>query len=316
MADLAVLEAPAPSLTPAPLDRGLTLSTAQVIERTKRIREVMEAVMKRDVHYGVIPGTPKPTMYQPGADVLNVTFRIAPKIAAVDDLSTSDEVRYRVTVQGVHQMTSEVLAEGLGECSSNEEKYRWRKAICEEEWNETATDRRREKWSKGRQGDKPWKQKQVRTSPADVANTVLKMAVKRAKVAMTISATAASDVFAQDLEDLSDELREHLSEEQQSTPAPPQPAQRKSEQAPAKPAEPAPPSPIGLVVNIAEKGGAALVYLDTKFVCSTRNSELMSAAASVRDAKRRVELRCRPSSDPKKYAPVLEEIAVIQEPAS
>lgn len=211
----------------AVLDRGAALATAEVIERTKKIREVMEAVMKPNVHYGVIPGTQKPTMYQPGADVLNVTFRIAPKVLRTEDLSTDDEIRYRVTVQGVHQVTEEVLAEGVGECSSNEEKYRWRRPVCDEEFKETAEDRRREKWQRG-QGGKTYKAKQIRTSPADVANTVLKMAVKRAKIAMTLNATAASDVFAQDLEDLSEELRESLAGEESSH-APVQQPQRKAE---------------------------------------------------------------------------------------
>jgi hypothetical protein len=310
----ALVEAPATAV----IDRSHTLSTAQVIERTKKIREVMEAVMKNGVHYGVIPGTPKPTMYQPGADVLNVTFRITPKIKQIEDLSHADEIRYRITVEGVHQISGDVLSEGVGECSSNEEKYRYRKAVCAEEWTETAADLRREKWSKDKQG-KGYKTKQVRTSPADVANTVLKMAVKRAKVAMTISATAASDVFAQDLEDLSEELREHLSDEAGASTAPPQPAQRKSDQANGKTAESTgkaaetvssePPKNIGVIVQLEDKGnGAAFVHLDTKFVCSTRDEDMMKAAASLRDGKRRVELVTVPSADPKKYAPKLTEI--------
>jgi hypothetical protein len=310
----ALVEAPATAV----IDRSHTLSTAQVIERTKKIREVMEAVMKNGVHYGVIPGTPKPTMYQPGADVLNVTFRITPKIKQIEDLSHADEIRYRITVEGVHQISGDVLSEGVGECSSNEEKYRYRKAVCAEEWTETAADLRREKWSKDKQG-KGYKTKQVRTSPADVANTVLKMAVKRAKVAMTISATAASDVFAQDLEDLSEELREHLSDEAGASTAPPQPAQRKSDQANGKTAESTgkaaetvssePPKNIGVIVQLEDKGnGAAFVHLDTTFVCSTRDEDMMKAAASLRDGKRRVELVTVPSADPKKYAPKLTEI--------
>lgn len=301
---------------PAVIDRGLALSTAQVIERTKKIREVMEAVMKKDVHYGVIPGTAKPTIYQPGADVLNVTFRIAPTVARVEDLSTGDEVRYRVVVRGTHQVSGELIAEGIGECSSNEEKYRWRRAVCEEEWQETPTDQRREKWTKG--SGKLYKVKQVRTSPADVANTVLKMAVKRAKIAMTLNATAASDVFAQDLEDLSDELREHLVDEGAAAPAPVQPAQRKSQQASSSPASapasapesvpPPAPAPIGVIVAITEKHGGALIRLDTGYVCATRHSELMRAAAAHRDAQRRVELVTHPSSDPARYAPILDEI--------
>lgn len=234
--DLARIE-PRPT---AIVDRGANLATTEVIARTHQIREVMEKVMKRDVHYGVIPGTQKPTMYQPGADVLAVTFRIAPKVDAVEDLSTGDNVRYRVRVQGVHQITGEMLAEGVGECSSDEEKYRWRRPVVDDEWKEAPEDRRREKWAKG-QGGKAYKQKQIRTSPADVANTVLKMAVKRAKIAMILNATAASDVFAQDLEDLSDELRESLAHEDATPAQTVQQPQRKSETS-SQPASSQPPA--------------------------------------------------------------------------
>ena len=255
-----------PATSDTVIDRGAALATADVIERTKKIREVMEAVMKPNVHYGVIPGTGKPTMYQPGADVLAVTFRIAPRVAEIVDLSTGDEVRYRVTMQGVHQVTGDILADGVGSCSSNEEKYRWRKPVVDQEWEETDTDRRRQKWM-NRGGGKAYQQKQVRTSPVDVDNTVLKMAVKRAKIAMILNATAASDVFAQDLEDLTDELRESLTDEQSAapvpqpkrkekpaeTPAPPPPDSRPTVEVTVPPADWSPIDPAGVVVADLER---------------------------------------------------------------
>ncbi|MDD5366969.1 MAG: hypothetical protein PHR30_16655, partial [Gallionellaceae bacterium] len=130
------------------LDRG-AMALPEVVGRVRRIQEVMQTLMKPDVHYGTIPGTPKPTLYQPGAELLCSTFRIAPS-PQVEDLSTSNTVRYRVTMRGILQTTGEMLGEGVGECSSDEEKYRWRRPVCDEEWNETAEDRRREKWTKGK----------------------------------------------------------------------------------------------------------------------------------------------------------------------
>ena len=237
------------------IDRGAALQTAEVIERTKKIREIMEAVMKPNVHYGIIPGTGKPTMYQPGADVLAVTFRIAVTIPVITDLSTDDEVRYRVTVRGVHQVTQDMLAEGVGSCSSSEEKYRYRRPVCDQEWEETATDRRREKWQKGAKA--PYQLKQIRTHPVDVENTVLKMATKRAKIAMILNATAASDVFAQDLEDLSEELRESLTDEQPAAPVPQPKRKEKAAETPAPPPpDPEPTAevaPTGVVVADLER---------------------------------------------------------------
>lgn len=246
--------APAPAM-PLAIDRG-ALPMAEVVGRVAKIQNVMSTLMKPDVHYGTIPGTPKPTLYQPGAELLCMTFRIAPT-PRVEDLSTSDEVRYRVTVAGVNQATGEQLGEGVGECSSSEEKYRWRRPVCDEEWNETPEERRREKWMRGRSGN--YKAKQVRTSPPDVANTILKMAYKRALISMTRVTLACSDIFAQDLEDLSEELREQLTEQPAGTGEPKmQPPQRKA-------ATPPPPPPKQQTAKPAGNGGGLLVVkVETK----------------------------------------------------
>ena len=137
-----------------------------------------------------------------------MVFRVADTYE-VTDMSTADTVRYRVNCIGVHQVTGVVLGSGLGEASSGEEKYKWRKAICKEEFDETPANMRRVKHARGK-GGTTYKQDQIRTEPADLANTILKMANKRAKMAMVLNVTAASDCFAQDLEDMDDALRDHL----------------------------------------------------------------------------------------------------------
>jgi hypothetical protein len=190
------------------------MAVADIISHVAMVQEVMRSVMKPDVHYGKIPGTPKPTLYKPGAELLGMTFHIAPSFQT-EDLSTADMVRYRVTCVGTHQGTGTVMGEGKGEASSSEEKYKWRKAICDEEFEATPIHLRRDKFGKA-QGGGFYKQKQVRTEPADLANTVLKMAVKRAQIAMILNALAASDMFSQDLEDLTAELREELARQGQA----------------------------------------------------------------------------------------------------
>src|SRR5690554_380757 len=189
------------------------LSAAEMKAQVRRIQEVMKAVMKDGVHYGKIPGAgDKKTLFKPGAEVLCTAFRIAPSYR-ITDLSTSDEVRYRVVCIGTHQTTGTVLGEGMGEASTNEEKYKWRNAVCKEEFEDAPDDRRRIKWQRGSNGG-AYERYQVRTEPADVANTVLKMACKRAQVAMAINVTAASDIFTQDLEDMPEEVRDSVAEEQ------------------------------------------------------------------------------------------------------
>jgi hypothetical protein len=185
------------------------MAVADIISHVATVQEVMRAVMKPEVHYGKIPGAgDKPTLLKAGAEVLCMVFRIADSYQ-VEDLSTADCIRYRVTCVGTHQTTGIVMGAGLGEASSNEEKYKWRKAVCAEEWQETPANMRRVKHARGK-GGTTYKVEQIRTEPADIANTVLKMANKRAKMAMVLNVTAASDCFAQDLEDMDEALRDHL----------------------------------------------------------------------------------------------------------
>lgn len=176
-----------------------TLTADQIKAQVGLIQKVMKAVMKSGTHFDTIPGCNKPSLMKAGSEVLLTTFRISVE-PEVDDLSTMDEIRYRVRAVGRHQSTGIVVGIGIGECSSSEEKYRWRDAVCDEEFDATADDRRRVKYVRKRDGGHYTRQ-QVRTCPSDVANTVLKMAKKRAQVDLTLTATAASDIFTQDVED-------------------------------------------------------------------------------------------------------------------
>jgi hypothetical protein len=179
-----------------------SLTAADIRATVNLMQDVMLEVMKDGTHYGTIPGTKSKSLYKAGAEKLMATFRLAAK-PEVEDLSANGEVAYRVTVNLLSAGGSFVGA-GIGECSSAEDKYSWRAAVCDEEFDATPENRRRIKFSKY-QG-RVEKKKQVRTNPADVANTILKMAKKRAQVDAVITATAASDIFTQDIEDLPEEV--------------------------------------------------------------------------------------------------------------
>ncbi len=176
-------------------------SAAQMIAQRAAIVECMSTVMRKDHDYGVVPGTAKPSLYKPGSEKILAMFNLAAQ-PQVEDLSTPDAIRYRVTITIIHTPTGTVAGYGVGEASSAESKYQWRAAVCDEEWEETPGDRKRLKWKKGYQGSAASSTRQVRADMEDVANTVLKMAKKRAQIDAVLTTTAASDVFAQDVEDL------------------------------------------------------------------------------------------------------------------
>jgi hypothetical protein len=171
---------------------------AVVQAQRSAIVQLMQHAMKEGQDYGTIPGTGKPTLFKPGSEKLMSLFHLAGE-PIVEDLSTPDMMRFRVMVRITEVGSGRYLGSGLGEASSAEEKYQWRASVCDEEFDETPEDRRRKKWRKSNNG--AYAVKQVRTNMEDAANTVLKMAKKRAQIDAVLTVTAASEVFAQDLED-------------------------------------------------------------------------------------------------------------------
>ena len=184
-------------------------TAAQIRAQVNLIQEVMQSVMKEGTHYGTIPGCNAPSLYKPGAEKIMATFRLAAE-PVVEDLSTHDEIRYRIKVR-MRSPSGVDLGAGVGECSSSEEKYKWRNAICDDEFNATPEDRRRIKYGR-KKGGGHYTQQQIRTQPADLANTILKMAKKRALIDAVLTTTAASDIFTQDIEDVPEEMREAVTE--------------------------------------------------------------------------------------------------------
>jgi hypothetical protein len=178
-------------------------SIATIGAQRTAIRELMQAHMKEGVHFLTIPGTDKPTLTKPGSELILSMFHIAAE-PIVEDLSTPDEMRYRVFIQLTEMGTGRFLGKGVGEASSMETKYAWRKMVCQEEFDETPADRKRVIWKTGYGKNPSYRLSQVRTEMSDVANTILKMSKKRAQIDATLTATAASDLFMQDAQEVID----------------------------------------------------------------------------------------------------------------
>ncbi|WP_250512668.1 hypothetical protein [Caballeronia sp. INDeC2] len=191
------------------------ISVQDTLQTARTIQTVMHSVMKQDVHYGVIPGCKQPSLYKAGSEALLSTFRIAVEPIVEEFISRDErnrirEIRYRVKCVGRHIGTGNEVGYGVGECSTGEDKYAWRRAVCQEEFDAADEADRRVKWSKWQ--NKVQQTQQIRVSPADMANTVLKMAKKRAQIDLTLTALGCSDIFAQDLEDLDETIREQFAD--------------------------------------------------------------------------------------------------------
>lgn len=168
------------SMALVPVDLvGQALAVKSLVTQANMIVEAMRALMKEHVHFGKIPGCPKPSLWQPGADLLNLMFRLRPEFSIISSARQDGLIAYAVQCNLVHVPSGQLVAVGIGSCNTREDKYH--KTIQ-------------------RRGCSPW----------DLDNTILKMAVKRAKIAATLNGTGAAEVFSQDVVD----------EEEPTAPAP------------------------------------------------------------------------------------------------
>jgi ribosomal protein L37AE/L43A len=204
------------------------MSIDKALERRKAIVQATQQLMQEGVDYGKIPGSgDKPALLQPGADKLCNLFGLVIKYEVTkceeDWIGANHEgvpfFFYELKGRAYRQIgdAEYLMGEGLGSCNSWESKYKYRRAerscpqcgkanirksrdggwFC---WLKTdgcganfaAGDPRIEGQEAGRR---------INPDMADVVNTVLKMAQKRAKVSTTINATSASEFFTQDVED-------------------------------------------------------------------------------------------------------------------
>jgi hypothetical protein len=155
------------------------LTIAEAKQRWDTIREFVSQIMIEGEDFGVIPGTrTKPTLLKPGAEKLCAFFGLAPDIDVsqrIEQWEAPEFFAYEVKCS-LRGADGRLRGSGIGSCSSRESQYNKRRNL------------------------------------ADVANTILKMAKKRAMVDAVLSTTGASQFYSQDVED------------SHPVPKPPQPA--------------------------------------------------------------------------------------------
>jgi Fe2+ transport system protein FeoA len=177
----------------------------------EQIHAIIRAVMKEGAHYGTIPGTSKPTLLKPGAEVALSAFGLWPdchiRVRELDDPGLEPgHCEVEVVVRVRRMLDGVQVGHGVGSASTLEERWRWRRAVSREEWEATPPDLRRERWRRVRNAIR--RELQVAVNPYDVRNTVRKMAKKRALVDAALTTLGMSEVFTQDVEEMPEELRQ------------------------------------------------------------------------------------------------------------
>jgi hypothetical protein len=88
-----------------------------------------KSILKMDLDYGVIPGTPKPTLYKPGAEKLRLVYGLSSEQDCIEKMMDLDrpylDYTYRCTIK---TKQGQILAQCDGSCNSMENKfgYAWK----------------------------------------------------------------------------------------------------------------------------------------------------------------------------------------------
>jgi hypothetical protein len=148
---------------------GIAPAYLQAIANTAQHYQTMvkfvQTQMVKDVDYGVIPGTKKPTLLKPGAEKLSRLFSLRPSYELIHFVTDFDKPLFHYHYRCTLVRQGEMVGQGDGSCNSRENKYEKQKYKI-----------------------------------YDLTNTIVKMAQKRALVAAVLSSCGASEFFTQDLE--------------------------------------------------------------------------------------------------------------------
>lgn len=167
------------------------------------VNQFFKDVMEKDVDFGIIPGTQKPSLYQPGADKLCSLYNLAKMIVSKEENKNFDTGHYDATVkvQLVHRGSGVVVGELEGSCSTMESKYRYRWVGDRDVPRGIDKETLFFKEYDGKFG--PYKKYRIENDDLySQWNTVLKMAIKRAYVGCTLASTGLSGLFSQEEDEL------------------------------------------------------------------------------------------------------------------
>ena len=143
------------------------------MQKIAQFQAVVQKTLKKDHDYGVIPGTgSKPTLLKPGAEKILMLMGLTSEYKVIERVQDYDRGFFAFTVKCTLSKSDIKVTEGVGHANTREKRY-----------------------VSGRQQD-----------AYTLANTVLKMAKKRAQVDAVLTVASLSEIFTQDLEDLGEEF--------------------------------------------------------------------------------------------------------------
>lgn len=133
-----------------------------MMQKIQTMQKFVQANLKKDHDYGIIPNTRKPTLFKAGAEKILMLYGVQSRFDIIESTTNEEIVEY--TFRCTLSRNGMDITEGYGTSNSKEAKY----------FNQPSYN---------------------------VKNTVLKIARKRSLTDAVLTVASLSDLFTQDLED-------------------------------------------------------------------------------------------------------------------
>lgn len=168
------------------------------IKKIRSFQSVVQGNLKSDHDYGVIPGCKKPTLLKPGAEKILILFALTSEYEIISQEEDYKNGFFQYMIKCVLSKNGYKITEGVGSCNSYETKYRWR--WVQEKDLPPGSDKSMLASRINRYNSKEYRIDNDEI--CSIANTILKMAKKRAQVDAVLTVASLSEIFTQDIEDM------------------------------------------------------------------------------------------------------------------
>lgn len=206
-------------------DADFELELRALIRGKNRMQQLQRDLLRPDVDYGTIPGTPKPTLLQPGAEQLAMFHRLIPDHHVTKTITEVPGHPDRIDIDArchlhQHSLDGPVIQVSSAAASSYEDRYRWRirQRTCptcgaaaiikgKAEWGGgwICHQKRGGCGAKFKDGYAPIESqptgREENPEPYALLNTLVQMAQKRAFVSAVRHALGITDLFTEEIEE-------------------------------------------------------------------------------------------------------------------
>lgn len=177
-------------------------AVAATLSKVRSLQATLKGLLVEDYDFGKIPGCgDKPTLLKPGAEKILTALGLTSSYQLIEHTEDfKDKGFFSYTVKCTLEKNGIKITEGLGNANSKEKK--WAFEYVNEKDLPKGTDKELLKSKKVESKFGTFYKYEVEADANSKANTILKMAKKRAQIDAVLTVASLSEIFTQDFDDL------------------------------------------------------------------------------------------------------------------